>query len=183
MTKAVSIALAFAMLGPQQCATSHPRAHYSVDGVALGSNVSEVIKSRGAPQTATGATSTWRNSAGGTLTVMVDSYGNIMVINLLAGKNERRWVQLPSYDGEGYFMLGDTGHVNYAQPREATTNYDLCGEELKGSPCFAFTLPNGIELVANFGRDINQGADWALSEVILGNRAYLIQSGIVVAGP
>jgi hypothetical protein len=186
MSKAVLVALAFAMLGPQKCATSHQYVSYSVDGVTLGSNVRDLLQSRGKPNDSEfGPLYGWRNSAGGKLTVMTDSSGNITVISLHAGSKERRWVLLPSYEGEDYYLLGDTGHANYTQPRETIErpNYDLCGSELKGSPCEAFTLPHGIELVLNFGEDINQGADWALSQVILGNRDYLIQSGIVVTRP
>ena len=133
------------------------RPSYSIDGVTLGSNVAAIIKQRGTPDAANKSTYTWRSQAGGSLTIVTDSRGTITLIDVIAGPHEHRDFALPNGGG----VTGESGHVNYSPPPGATLK-DECGAGLVGSPCEAFTLIGGVELVVNFGAD-NNTADWGLS--------------------
>ena len=150
---------------------------YSLDGIALGSSVKDAVRVLGEPDASNGSTYKWNNSSGGTVTVVADSTGSINLIDVLGGSHEQRDIDAAGGGG----TLGETGHVNFVQPPNATVN-DRCGAGLSGSPCIAYTLPGDVELVANFGKDTGL-ADWALSELILANRALLLKSGKVIGQP
>lgn len=157
---------------------SAPSPSYSLDGVVLGSNVSDAIRILGIPSLSTSTTVQWTNSYGGSVTVLAGPDGHITLIDEIAGAHELRDIKAAGFGG----VLGESGHVNFefSGQTQPTIN-DSCGAGLVGSPCFAYTLPGGVELVANFGKD-NGTADWALSELVLGDRDFLIASGRVIAG-
>lgn len=99
------------------------------------------------------------------------------MIDLLAGKNERRSVKLPSDFGESVYVLGPRARKLF--PPDGARLADSCGAGLLGEPCLAYTLPDGVELITNFGRDTGM-YDWMLSEVILGNRNTLLREGRII---
>jgi hypothetical protein len=146
---------------------------YSLDGIVLGSVVNDAVSALGNPNVSSSTKYQWRNSSGGTVTALVNPDGQITLIDVVAGKNEHR--QANAAGGGG--TLGETGPVNFVKPPKASGG-DLCGAEYVGSPCIAYTLPGGADLVANFGED-NGMADWYLSELVLGNRDLLVASGRV----
>jgi hypothetical protein len=156
---------------------SPPTPSYSLDRVVLGSTVSEATVILGKPNVSSIPAYQWRNSYGGTVTLTA-SNGHITLIDVIVGEHERRDIKAAGFAG----TLGETGHVNFefTAPPNVTSD-DLCGAGLIGSPCIAYTLPGGVELVANFGKD-NGFADWALSELVLGDRDNLMASGRVIAG-
>ena len=147
---------------------------YSIDGIALGSTISDVTHSLGKPGSSGVNASMWRTKAGGSITVVTDVHGLITMVDVVGGPHEHRSLSLPN----GEATLGETGHVNYLPPPEATVK-DECGAGLIGAPCEAYTLPGDLELVVNFG--FNNGmADWGLSEAILGSRDDLLLSGRII---
>ena len=152
-------------------------ATYVLDHIALGSNIKDVIGSKGQPDLHSSFTYQWSNATGGITTVLVDSTGAIVLIDVLAGKNEKRSIDAPGGGG----ILGESGHINVVTPADATPG-DWCGAGLIGSPCWAYVMPGGVELVTNFGKD-NGLADWALTELILARRDVLLSSGRVIAQP
>jgi len=151
---------------------------YSIDNIAFGSNVRDVIASRGKPSESGDGTYSWFNSGGGKITLMADASGAITLIDLLIGIHEKRSVKVPSEDGEAQIVPAETGHVNYSQPRDAVLN-DRCGAGLNGAPCLAFTLPGELEYIVNFGRDSGY-ADWYMSEIVIGGRQSLMRSGRII---
>jgi len=155
---------------------SAPQTSFSLDGITLGSTLVDAITVLGTPTLSNSPTYEWTNSFGGTVTVVANPDGHISLIDVLAGKAERR--QIDAAGGGG--TLGESGHVNFIEPSNAV-QVDSCGAGIIGAPCLALTLTGGVELVANFGKD-NGFADWALSELVLGNRDLLISSGRVIAG-
>jgi|SRR5579872_7481795 len=148
---------------------------YSLDGIVLGSTVAAAIRTLGKPTVSSSTKYKWTNSSGGTDTVLASPDGNIILIDVVAGKYEQR--QIDAAGGSG--TLGETGHVNFIEPTNASGE-DTCGPVFVGAPCVAYTLPGGVELVANFGED-NGMADWYLSELVLGSRDLMIASGRVIA--
>lgn len=170
----ISIGLFFAWLVPASGgSTSTPP--YSIDNIALGSTLSDAIRTLGVPDLSSSTTAQWINPTGGTKTVVAGPDGHIVLIDILASGHERR--QIDAAGGRGNF--GETGHANFIDPPNATQE-DSCGAGLIGSPCFAYSLPGSVELVANFGED-NGFADWWLSEIVLGNRDLLLAAGRVIA--
>jgi hypothetical protein len=162
------------------CLTGVVQPNYSVDGIPIGSSVNALERRFGRPTSSTAYASVWLTTAGGKRIVTADRNGRIVGIDVLAGPHERRDIELPSGSATGAFELGETSHVNYyPYPNGAVLN-DRCGATLSGSPCEAFTLPNGLEFVINFGMD-NGTADWAMSEVILASREALIKRGVIRA--
>jgi hypothetical protein len=152
--------------------SAQPPLVYSLDGISLGASVSDVIKARGEPQTKLGDRYTWMNSAGGILAVSTDANGRVTVIDVVAGEHEVRKVQLPGVEPHSTATLGETAHVNYVQPPEATFDV-LCGG-YAGEPCESFKLSGGAALIVNFGKDSGL-SDWFLSEVVLGNREAILK--------
>jgi hypothetical protein len=149
---------------------------YALDGVALGSPIASYIAQRGKPDTVEANTYSWRNGQGGTLSVTTDSGGTIVLIDTRAGAAEIRSVEVLGR----MLRFNDGGHIN--EPPPPWVPYgggDACGPSLKGSPCWGYILPRGDELVMNFGHD-NGMADWDLTEVLVGSRAVLKRSGLVV---
>jgi hypothetical protein len=98
--------------------------------------------------------------------VDTDASGTITLIEVVAGADEVRELQVPGYVPQYRTTLGATGHVNYEPPPGATEDTALCAG-LRGEPCEGFRLPDGSGLVVNFGKKIGHLADWSLSEVIL----------------
>lgn len=153
---------------------------YSLDGVTLGSAVTAYIAERGKPNVQSGSSYVWRKGQGGSLTVKTDSVGTIAIIDVRAGKKEIR-----SIDVLGRLAhFNDGGHINEPPPLWVPlwAAGDGCGAGLRGSPCSSYLLPKDGELVMNFGGD-NGMADWDLTEVIVGYRAALLESGFVVKQP
>ncbi len=146
----------------------------SVDGIFLGSNIFATVAKRGKPDEASRHTYKWRTQQGGSVTVATSDDGIVTVIDVIAGSHERRELDVPN----GPVVLGETGHVNYADPPQSVLK-DSCGAGLVGGPCEAYTLSDGTELIMNFGKDTGL-ADWALNEVIIGNRSALLQSGRII---
>lgn len=147
---------------------------YALDGVALGTTLQQLMEQKGKPQDSNGSEYTWVNAAGGTLTVVADPKGSIVAVDVRAGKDEVRELQIPGAVSGATATLGATGHVNYMQPQEAVDD-DLCGSLL--GQCEAMRLNDGNELIVDFGKD-NGMADWYMSEVILGNRNVLARLGV-----
>lgn len=160
---------------PLPLASSAPNV-YSVDGVDLGSKVTTYISQRGTPNAQLGFVYAWTNRRGGVVSVRTNSDGIITIVDVKAGKGEVR-----SVDVLGRLArFNDGGHIN--EPPPIWVNYvggDSCSPSLVGSPCETFLLPGNAELVMNFGGD-NGMADWDLTEVIVGNRAALLESGTVI---
>jgi hypothetical protein len=154
---------------------------YSLDGVDLGSNISDLIASRGKSQTTPLGTYRWTNSAGTTLAVDTAADGTILVIDVRAGKDDHDEVTLPAEPPQTSVVFAETSHMNYNPPR-GSTFVDDCGPGLTGMPCWVTTLPGNVDLVTNFGKD-NGTFDGFLSEVILGHRDTLIGIGRVVRRP
>jgi len=150
---------------------------YSLDRIVLGSNVKEAIRILGRPSISSATTYRWDNSSGGTITLLTDSNGNITLIDVLGGNHERRAIDAAGGGG----TLGETAHANFNPPKNAKIK-DSCGAGLAGEPCVAYTLPKGVELVANFGKNTGL-ADWALTELVLSDRTLLLASGRVIAQP
>jgi hypothetical protein len=146
---------------------------YSLDGIVLGSTANDAVSVLGKPNVSSSTKYEWINPSGGTVTTLVNPNGRITLIDVVAGKHEHR--QINAAGGSG--TLGETGHVNFIEPPNASGG-DLCGAMYVGSPCIAYTLPGGAELVANFGED-NGMSDWYLSELVLGSRDQLAASGRV----
>jgi hypothetical protein len=170
------LVVAVALVGAAPASTPPPS--NSLDRVVLGSTIDDAKLILGKPDVASGATFQWNNANGGRVTVVSNSDNHITLIDVIAGEHERREIRAAGF----YGVLGETGHVNFefsATPNVTTD--DSCGAGLIGSPCIAYTLPGGVELIANFGKD-NGLSDWALSELILGNRNLLLASGRVIAG-
>jgi hypothetical protein len=151
---------------------------YSVDGVALGSSLSDLIASRGEPRASGDNTYTWAEPAGRELTVVTLANGVTVLIDVRVGKGETGRLQLPAEPPQTSIGLVGSSHINYNPPSEAT-HVDECGPSLKGMPCEALTLPQGAELIVNFGKDIGM-MDGLVSEVILGNRDLLLQRGQII---
>lgn len=143
---------------------------YSLDGIVLGSNVRGLIASRGDPQLSLGGVYKWKNGTGGTLLVTTLS-GTIVAIDVRAGANEQRSIQLPSGAKSNHELIFHyRSHENYIAPPEAT-DPDRCGYNLSGMPCIALMLSSNAELILNFGSGV--GPDGTLSEVILGRHDAL----------
>lgn len=160
---------------PTPMALPSSPAVYSLDGVALGSNVNAVIHKRGRPTSKSGSTYTWTNSQGGALTLTTDAAGLIDIVDVRAGRHEVRSVDVSGTEER----FNDGGHVNWLQPAWAErSTVDACGPGLHGSPCWGFPLPRGGELVMKFGGD-NGGADWDLTELILGCRSTLATTKVI----
>lgn len=152
-----------------------PPAIYSLDGVTLGSNIGDVIHKRGKPTSRSRSIYTWANVQGGALTLTTDAAGAIVIVDVRAGRREVRSVDVSGTEER----FNDGGHVNWLQPAWANrSSTDACGPSLHGSPCWGFLLPRGAELVMNFGGD-NGGADWDLTELILGRRSILAAAKII----
>ena len=154
---------------------------YSLDGVDLGSNISDLIARRGKSQPTPLGTYRWTNSAGTTLAVDTAADGTILVIDVRAGKDDHDEITLPAEPPQTAAVFSESAHMNYNPPR-GSTFVDLCGPGLTGMPCWVTTLPGNVDLVTNFGKD-SRMADGFLSEVILGRRATLIGIGRVVRMP
>jgi hypothetical protein len=162
------------------CLTGVVHPSYSVDGIAIGSSLKTLERTFGKPASSTASATLWLTPSGGKRIITTDRNGTIVGIDVFAGPHGRRDIELPSGSGTGVFELGETGHVNYYPYPSGATLSDRCGARFTGSPCEAFTLPGGLELVVNFGRD-NGTADWAMSEVVLANREALIKRGVIRA--
>jgi hypothetical protein len=170
------LVVAVALIGA--AAASTPPTSYSLDRVVLGSTMDDAVRILGKPDVSSSPTFQWTNASGGTDLVVTDSDGHITLIDVIAGAHERREIKAAGFDG----VLGETGHVNFEfSATSNVTSGDSCGAGLIGAPCIAYSLPGGVELIANFGKD-NGLADWALSELVLGKRDLLLASGRVIAG-
>jgi hypothetical protein len=172
-----ALAIAVALANAKTPAEGSPAA-YSLDGIVLGSNVGDLIKTRGTPESTKTGRYSWINSAGGLLSVAADPSGNITVIDVRAGAHEYRPIQLPGGYEPQRATLGATGHMNYAEPREATAD-TLCAN-LRGEPCESFLLPPNTALIVNFGKNCGL-SDWSLSEIILANRDVLLASDFLTS--
>jgi hypothetical protein len=140
-------------------------ASYSLDGILLGSSISDLLRSRGKPAFAVGHSYKWFNRVGGSLIVTTDADGTIVLIDVRAGSTEQRAVQLPSNMSPSSLIFNKHSHENYIAPPEAREE-DYCGYGLQGKPCVALVLSGDAELILNFGAGV--GPDGLLIEVILG---------------
>jgi hypothetical protein len=120
----------------------------------------------------------WTNAVGRRLTVTADSSGSVAVIDVLAGEKDKGLVQLPAEPPQLNAVFGETNHMAYDAPYDAS-QIDDCGSSLTGKPCWVFSLPGEVDLVVNFGKD-SGFADGYLSEVILGKREALALSGQIL---
>jgi hypothetical protein len=153
-----------------------PKVFY-LDGIALGSPITEYLSRHAKPTEVSASTYTWKNRQGGSLALTADQNGSIVLIDVKAGPAEVRSVDvLGRMD-----RFNDGGHINEPPPLwvPIMDNGDACGPSLKGSPCWGYLLPKNNELVMNFGGD-NGGADWDLTEVFVGSREALITAKVVV---
>jgi hypothetical protein len=147
---------------------------WSLDGVRLGAKIDQVIASRGKPSRTVGNLYYWDNAAGGVLHVETDRHGNIAEIDVHGGPHEIRTVSLPALPPQVAIVLGESGHVNYIPPADATPlDEDLCAELglAPGKPCETLTLKGGAILIINFGIDTGM-ADGLLSDIILAAPGY-----------
>lgn len=171
------LVVAFLQASPSRAADNV----YSLDGVELGSNVSDLIASRGKVQATALGTYRWTNSAGTTLAVDTAADGTILVIDVRAGKDDHDEVTLPAKPPQTALVFGASSHINY-NPPPGFTFVDDCGPNLTGMPCEVTTLPGNVDLITNFGKN-NGTFDGSLSEVILGRRDTLMGIGQVVRMP
>ncbi len=173
LSSVAPLLLAVSMIGATPAPSPMPS--YSLDGITLGSSVDDAIRNLGKPHSSGNKTYEWNNTAGGKITALVNPSRHVVVIDVLVGAHERRRVDVAGGGG----ILGESGHVNFLEPPKSSAR-DLCGPRFVGSPCIAYTLPGDVDLVANFG--MNDGlSDWALSELVLGNRDLMLASGGVIA--
>jgi hypothetical protein len=153
---------------------------YTLDGVALGSSIGSYIAKRGKPDTIEARVYVWRSAQGETLSVTTDSDGTIVVIDVKAGKDERK------VDFSGRAVRFNVGANVFDNTPPKWVSYSG-GDSCRGSLCRSLLLPKDDELVMYFANSGSGGSNGIyfgnLIEVFLGTRQALLANGVVVIDP
>jgi hypothetical protein len=160
---------------------------YLLDGIALGSSLSDVIASRGHPDQKAGMTYYWYGSGYkwdasdlDILSLITDERNRVVVLDLIARANYVGDMSVSSGGSKESLVFGTTTYKNFVPPKGVVRD-ELCSMRGFNPPCKSFHWPDGVELVTVFGRDWTtdgwhllkeRGAEseWYLSEVVLAER-------------
>lgn len=155
-----SCLLAIALLGAGPFASN-----YAIDGIVLGSQISNYIAAKGPAQQTNGPKSTWIDGSK-TIALSAES-GSITEIDITESGNDLVRIDLPARSPQQFLNFNHSVFVNYDPPEGAIEN-KLCDTlGLVGKPCRSYQLPGNAQLVLNFAHTHNGVMDGALSEVIL----------------